>query len=93
MSQFNLKKPNFKFKKNEFNFYPNLKIDECAKKCTEEIGLVCNSFHFCYLTSECLLNKNLLAEESSNFEENNYCDIYESKKNFYYIRKWIFKII
>lgn len=62
----------------------NLNIDECAKKCTEEIGASCNSFHFCFLTSECLLNKDFIVEESSNFEENRYCDIYESEYSSYF---------
>ncbi|RNA21589.1 antigen B membrane, partial [Brachionus plicatilis] len=77
LSKYNLKKPNFKFKKNNDDLSLKLNIDECAKKCTQEIGSPCNSFHYCFLTSECVLSQNVLVEGSSNYEENNFCDIYE----------------
>lgn len=78
MSRYNLKKPNFKFSKNNGQFFSKISIDECAKKCTDEIGTPCKSFHFCFLTSECLLTQNSISNDQANYEANSYCDIYES---------------
>ncbi|CAF0710186.1 unnamed protein product [Brachionus calyciflorus] len=83
LSRYNLKKPNFKFSKNVGQLY-KISIDECAKKCTDEIGVPCKSFHFCFLTSECLLTQETVTNDQSGYEANSYCDIYEKDSLIHY---------
>lgn len=78
MSRYNLKKPNYKFSTNKDQLLNEMSIDDCARRCTDEIGTPCKSFHFCYLTSECVFSKDPLPTGDTNYIADTHCDVYES---------------
>jgi hypothetical protein len=54
-------------------------IDDCAKHCTDEIGIKCNAFQFCFITAECVISKDYLVDDDNEYMQDSYCDIYESE--------------
>ena len=78
LSKYILKKANARYVNKKDKLYQDASIDDCIKYCNDEIGVDCKSFHFCYLTSECVLSKSVVPNDNEEFQNNNYCDVYES---------------
>jgi hypothetical protein len=72
--------PNSKFLKTKEFTLTGVTIDDCAKRCNEQIGLDCKSFDFCYLNGVCSLSKESIdASQKDQAESDDNCDIYQSK--------------
>ncbi len=78
MRRFNKKLPNKKFLKEKDGLLTNVNVDDCAKYCGDEIGIKCNSFEYCYLSAECVISKEFLSNDQSEYQNDENCDIYES---------------
>lgn len=78
MAKYNRKYTGKAFKKDFDTVFNQLSIDDCAKKCNQELGFECKSFDFCYLHGDCRLSKSKVSSNPTDFSDSNECDVYES---------------
>lgn len=90
MNRYNRKLPNKKFAYKKDGLLSSVSIDDCAKYCTDEIGITCNAFQYCYLAAECVISKDFLSNDQNEYQNENNCDIYESNISFYLNKKKLF---
>ncbi len=83
LNNYDLKGQNKKFAKTSAKetSFVSLTVDDCAKKCNEELTYECATFEYCYLNGDCKIRRDATNDnDPSEFNENNACDIYESKE-------------
>lgn len=77
LSRFDIVMPNARMNKVIGDEYDRITIDDCAQKCVDKIGNECKSFHYCYLSGDCLISDQPYTPVEDMLDDN--CDIYESK--------------
>lgn len=63
-----------------------ISIDDCAKLCIDKVGDECKTFGYCYLSMDCIISTNTVAEtHPGDLVPDDHCDVYESKRLNYYL--------
>lgn len=57
LSRFDLTFKNSRYASRKDRFYNGISVDQCAQNCARENAFNCESFHYCYVSGECMTSR------------------------------------